>query len=284
MKNTNIKFISKNNNVRLFEEVGSQISRKFYRNIKANFISLKINDKEGEFNSIVNIGDIITIYYNIDDEIDWPLYPSSLDIAFEDDNYLVVNKRKGLLSISTKGEPYSLYQEVLFYLKSTNQELNCSLLNRLDKDTRGLVLVAKNRLAAYYMSPTHEHMERRYLCQCEGIFENKEGRIETYIDQLEDSHTRVISKDKGKIAISNYKVIKEYENSSLVEFILDTGRTHQIRLHTKYLNHPIIGDVLYGSGEYADGLQLCSYKIAFVNPFTNEKIERSILPDFVVKK
>lgn len=283
MKNTCINFIAKNENCRLAEEVGSQISRKFYRNLKANFLSLNINGEEGDWNSIVHCGDAITIYYMVDDEIDWPLYPSKLDVIFEDDNYLIVNKRKELLSIPTKGEPYSLYQEVLYYLKSTNQELNCSLLNRLDKDTRGLVLVAKNRLAAYYMSPTHEHMERRYLCLCEGIFDVKSGTIKTFIDKLDDSHTRVISHNSGKIAISHYRVIEEYKNSSLVEFVLETGRTHQIRLHTKYLSHPILGDILYGNGEYADGLELCSYKISFIHPFTNEKIEFEIKPNFIIE-
>ncbi len=264
-------FECQNDNIRLSEELKTHVSKKFYKNIKSTNAKILVNDIEIPTYKEIKKGDIITIFYEKEKEINWPLYYHDLDILFEDDNYLVVNKRSGLLSIPTKGCPYSLYQEVMYYLKSKNSNDNVSILNRLDKETCGLVVIAKNRLAAYKLEPTHEHMIRKYYALCEGIFEKKEGKIETYIEKDLNSNKRYVS-NTGKIAITNYKVIKEYDNKSLVEFVLETGRTHQIRVHSSYLNHPIIGDTLYGNFK-DDNLHLCSYYVEFLNPFSGKIVK-----------
>lgn len=266
-----MKFICENDNIELRNEIRNHVSKRFYKNIKSHNSIILVNNQPLEGYKVINKGDIITIEYDSLNEIKWDLYESKLDICYEDDNYLVVNKRPGLLSIPTMSEPYSLYQEVLYYLKTTNQELNVSILNRLDKETKGLCVIAKNRLAAYHMQPTHEKMIRKYKCLCEGVSIDDDGKIETFIDKEADSHKRFISMTNGKKAISNYKVIKRNNDSTLFEFILDTGRTHQIRLHSKYIGHPIIGDELYGK-EHADGLHLCSYYVEFKDPFSDNTI------------
>ncbi len=267
-------FECQNDNIRLSEELKTHVSKKFYKNIKSTNAKILVNDIEIPTYKEIKKGDIITIFYEKEKEINWPLYYHDLDILFEDDNYLVVNKRSGLLSIPTKGCPYSLYQEVMYYLKSKNSNDNVSILNRLDKETCGLVVIAKNRLAAYKLEPTHEHMIRKYYALCEGIFEKKEGKIETYIEKDLNSNKRYVS-NTGKIAITNYKVIKEYDNKSLVEFVLETGRTHQIRVHSSYLGHPIVGDILYGNSGISD-LHLCSYYVEFFNSFTNATVKCEI--------
>ena len=264
-------FECQNDNIRLSEELKTHVSKKFYKNIKSTNAKVLVNDIEIPTYKEIKKGDIITIFYEKEKEINWPLYYHDFDILFEDDNYLVVNKRSGLLSIPTKGCPYSLYQEVMYYLKNKNSNDNVSILNRLDKETCGLVVIAKNRLAAYKLEPTHEHMIRKYYALCEGIFEKREGKIETYIEKDLNSNKRYVS-NTGKIAITNYKVIKEYENKSLVEFVLETGRTHQIRVHSSYLNHPIIGDTLYGNFK-DDNLHLCSYYVEFLNPFSGKIVK-----------
>ena len=264
-------FVCQNDNVSLADELKAQISRKFYKNIRSTNAKILVNGKEMPTYKTINKGDEITIFYDKVKEINWPLYYHDFDILYEDNNYLVVDKRSDLLSIPTKGCPYSLYQEVMYYLKNKNDDDNVSILNRLDKDTCGLVVIAKNRLAAYKLEPTHLHMVRKYYALCEGIFDKKEGRIETFIEKDEETNKRFVS-NKGKIAITNYKVIKEENNNSLVEFVLETGRTHQIRVHSAYLNHPIVGDILYGNSKESD-LHLCSYYVEFLNPFTNRIIK-----------
>lgn len=254
------EFICENDNIRLSEELKKHVSKKFYKNLKSHNVIIYVNSEITKTYQIINLGDVINFNYSNDTEINWNLYESTLDIRYEDSDYLVVYKRGGLQSIPTKGNPYSLYQEVLYYLKSKNQELNVSILNRLDSATKGLVVIAKNRYAAYMLQPTHEKMIRKYIALCDGVFENNEGIIETFIDKEKNSNKRFVSKE-GKLAITNYKVIERFNDKTLVMFILKTGRTHQIRVHSKYINHPIVGDSLYSDGD--GDLKLFSYFVSF---------------------
>ena len=266
-----IEFIVNNDEIRLSEELKTHVSRKLYKHIKGYNCPILLNGELAKTFVLVHKGDKITIDYEKPKDIVWEIYESKLDIRYEDDNYLVVFKRSGLLSIPTKGNPKSLYQEVLYYLKENNNELNVSILNRLDKDTEGLVLIAKNTFAASKLQPTHLHMERKYLAMCHGIFDKKEDRIILYIKKNGDNFKRIVDKD-GKESITNYKVLKEIDGNSLVEFKLETGRTHQIRVTSSYLNHPLLGDKIYGNDDL-DILHLTSYYLSFINPFNNEKVE-----------
>lgn len=275
MSKLRLEFKCENDKIALRDELKLHVSKKFYKNIKSSKATILVNNNPIKLFEYINKGDIIIVDYIKDNEIEWDIYESNLDIIYEDSHYLVVNKRANLLSIPTKAEPYSLYQEVLYYLSKTNQDLSCSILNRLDKETKGLVVVAKDRLSAFYLQPTHEKMVRKYKCLCHGILENKEGRIENYINKSNESNKRYISLNEGKIAISNYTVLKEFDNISLVEFILDTGRTHQVRLHTSYIGHPILGDNMYGIEDNFK-LSLCSYYVKYIDPYTNEEKEFEI--------
>ncbi len=269
------KFVVINDNIRLSDELKLHISRRLYRGIKNKNTIFFVNNIETKLYMTVNKNDIITFEFDKERDINWELYDSKLDIYYEDDNYMIAYKKPNLLSIPTKGEPKSLFQEAIYYLKNNNDSTDISILNRLDKKTQGLVLIAKNPYAASLISPVHEKMERRYLALCSGIFENKYGTINLNIKKSEDSNKRIISLD-GQIAITHYKVLKELDGNSLVEFVLETGRTHQIRLHTSYIGHPIIGDDLYGDAKYDDKLYLLSYYIKFKNPFNDKNIEIKI--------
>nr|MDE6661335.1 RluA family pseudouridine synthase [Anaeroplasmataceae bacterium] len=218
----------------------------------------------------VSKGAVIQILYKtLDKEISWPKADKLPRIVYENEHYLIVNKEPNLLTIPTRGNPNSLYQQLIAYLGE--QEIH--ILNRLDKETSGLVVVAKDRYAASLLEPTHKHIVRKYLCLVEGNVVSS-GTIQNYIAKEEDSHKRYVSKE-GKLAISHYRVLETKEDSSLLEFVLETGRTHQIRVHTSHMGHPIIGDILYG-GKENSVLCLTSYTVQFQDPFTNEEVYCSI--------
>lgn len=277
-----IEIINENSLIRLSDLLKMKVSKKFYRRIKFLNIPIYVNGIVTPLYKEVKEGDKINFEIIDEKDIEWPLYESKIDIVYEDSNYLIINKRENLLSIPTKAEPKSVYQEALYYLKSTNQELNVSILNRLDKETSGLMVIAKNRIAANNLSPTHLKMERKYLCMVDGILEEKSGRIVNYIKRDNDSNKRIatnIEEADSKIAISNYRVIKEdlKNNTSILEFVLETGRTHQIRVHTSYLGHPIIGDKMYGK-RTSDIMYLHSYYVKYYDEFKKEYTEVLVYP------
>ena len=267
-----IKFIVENDNIRLSDELKLHISRRLYRSIKCNNAPILVNGVETKTFLLVNKGDEVSIIFDKNREINWDLYDSNLKVYFEDDNYLIVYKKEGILSIPTKAFPYSLYQEVIYYLKNKNESTDISILNRLDKDTKGLVLIAKNPYSASLMSPVHEHMERRYVALCSGVFKGNEGTISAKIKKVENQNKRIIAGD-GQIAITHYRVLDTIGDNTLVEFLLETGRTHQIRIHSAYIGHPIIGDTMYGDENSIDKLHLLSYYIKFENPYDKRIIE-----------
>ena len=144
-------------------------------------------------------------------------------------------------------------------------------------------MIAKNRIAANLMQPTHEKMERFYICKTHGLWDIKEGIIDNYIEKDINSNKRYIS-DHGKRAISYYKVIKEIDGNSYLMFHLKTGRTHQIRLHTSYMKHPIFGDTMYGIEDGSTIMALSSYKIKFHHPYLNKDIEIELKGEFEWEK
>lgn len=264
-----LEFICEADIIKLSEELKKHVSRKLYKNLKSSNTVFYVNGIATLGYKEIKKGDIISFEYNKESEINWDIYPSKIDVRYEDDDYLVIFKRGNLMSIPTKGCPFSVYQEVLYYLKEKNEVLNVSIINRLDRETKGLMVIAKNRYAAYMLEPTHLKMTRKYLALCEGIFDIKEGTINTLIDKCIDSNKRFVG-NTGKTAITHYKVIKELNGNSLVEFILDTGRTHQIRVHSAYIGHPIIGDSMYNNGD--GNLQLYSYQVIFNHYKLNKEI------------
>ena len=243
------------------------------------------NVKAGEK---VKTGQLVTFDFEEIKPLDATAQNIDFEIVYQDKDLLVINKPQGLVvhpCSSTKDG--TLVNGLLYKVKDLsgiNGVLRPGIVHRLDKNTSGLMLVAKNDKSHISLAEQIKNKicKRRYIALCDGVFKQDEGKIETYLGRSNSDRKKYAVSDKGKIAITEYKVLKRYSTKTLVEFELKTGRTHQIRVHCKYINHPIIGDDVYGRADKnLNGQLLHSYKIEFLHPITNEKMGFSIdLPDY----
>ena len=206
-----------------------------------------------------------------------------IDIVYEDKDMVVINKDPGVIVHPAQGfYTGTLVNAVLYHIKdlsTINGVIRPGIVHRLDKDTSGLIVIAKNDVAHVKLTDMFKDktIEKRYVCICKGNFKNQSGRIETLIGRdSRDRKKMAVVSENGKIAITNYEVIDSVDGFSLVEVGIETGRTHQIRVHMKSLNHPILGDETYGnSSELAKRQMLHSYYLKFLHPITG--IETVIL-------
>lgn len=210
------------------------------------------------------------------------------EIVYEDQDLAVINKPQGLVvhpCSSTKSG--TLVNGLLFKIKDLsgiNGQLRPGIVHRLDKDTSGLLLIAKNDMAHVSLAEQikNKTCHRNYLALLEGNLKDDEGRIETFIKRDPKDRKKMSVQTSGRNAITDYKVLKRFEKTCFVEFSLQTGRTHQIRVHSKYLNHPIVGDKTYGHEvKGLAGQLLHAYKISFVHPRTQQQMTfEAKLPDY----
>lgn len=209
------------------------------------------------------------------------------EIVYEDKDLVVVNKPQGLVvhpCNSTKSG--TLVNGLLARIKDLsgiNGELRPGIVHRLDKDTSGLLVVAKNDVAHVNLAEQikNKTCHRHYLALLEGHLRDNQGRIETYIKRDPKDRMKMSVQASGRIAITDFKVVKFFDDCCLVEFSLQTGRTHQIRVHAKHLGHPVVGDRLYGKERKSlAGQLLHAYKLSFVHPRTQKEMEfQAPLPD-----
>lgn len=251
------------------------VSRALARRIKL-YGKMYINGEIAKNYFLVKRHDKVILEYNEDMNEDINTVDYSLDILYEDEHLLVINKEKNLASQpSIKHQYDNLISYVKAYFIKKNINTNIHLVNRLDYATSGLIIIAKDGYTHHLMSKID--IERKYLAIVEGILEKKEDEINIKIGRVEEDSIKRWVMEDGKEAITLYRVIKENNDLgfSLVEATLKTGRTHQIRVSMAYLNHPVMGDKLYGSGE---DLKLHCYYLKFKNPYLDEYIELTCMP------
>ena len=233
--------------------------------IKLGFIYVN-NKKITKLPYILNIGDIITIDENI-------TTTNKFKIIYEDDNYLVVDKEAGLLTISTsnqnKNNEITLYRLVREYLNSKHEY--AFIVNRIDKETSGLVIFVKNESLKEKLQSNWNNIvkKRGYIAVVSGRI-TKEGRIENYLyeDKLTFSHSTKVG---GKKAITNYKPIKINDKYTMLDINIETGRKNQIRVHMTEMRHPIVGDKKYYSKDNSlKRLVLHHYEISLIDPITSK--------------
>ena len=241
-----------------------------------------VNGKKQKAGYKVKAGDEVEYTELVEPTINASPEDIKLDIVFENDNLLVVNKPSGMVVHPACGNyTGTLVNALANYtqsLSTINGEFRPGIVHRLDKDTSGLLLVAKNDFAHQSLAQQikTKTCKRYYIAVLEGNLKNDSGVIETNLARSTKNRKmiEVCENTKGKKAITLYKVIERLNGYSVVEFELKTGRTHQIRVHAKFLGHPVVGDMTYGFKTHKElnGQLLHAYKIEFFEPTTNEKI------------
>ena len=207
-----------------------------------------------------------------------------IDIVYEDEDIAVVNKPQGLTVHAGNGNlSGTLVNALLFRLRSLssiNGVVRPGIVHRIDKDTSGLLVVAKNDAAHLSLSEqiAKKTCRREYLALCEGIWKEECGTVDTYIGRHPTDRIKmaVLPEGKGRRAVTHYDVVKRYRRGyTLVHFSLETGRTHQIRVHCRYLGHPIVGDPVYGSKKQKfdlNGQLLHAFRLTLNHPRTGERM------------
>ena len=196
-----------------------------------------------------------------------------LEIIFEDEDILILNKPSGMpIHPSQNNYDNTLANAVAYYYESKNIPFIFRCTNRLDRDTTGLTVLAKNMVSANLLSEMvrNRTMHREYLAIVDGIIPDSQGTVTAPIARAADSTIeRCVNFEHGESAITHYQKLETSENNTLLLLALDTGRTHQIRVHMKYLGHPLIGDFLYNPDTRRISRQaLHSYRISFLHPIT----------------
>ena len=250
-----------------------------------------VNGVEQKCNYILKIGDEITLNIPEQKQIDAKPKDIPIDIVYEDDDLAVINKPQGLTVHAGNGTDDNTLVNALLYkldsLSGINGVLRPGIVHRIDKNTSGLLVVAKNDKAHIALAKQLEDKtcHRIYVALLEGIVKDDEGTIRTFIARDPKNRTKMAVSKSGRLAITHYKVVERFiKGYTLCEFSLETGRTHQIRVHAKYIGHPIVGDAEYGykSNKFnLKGQLLHAKKLEFVHPALNQKVSfEAPIPDY----
>ena len=270
-----------------------EIAKEYFKISDRLLIKLKknnrifLNNTSVYITSEININDIISFDINFDEESENIVSKNiPLDIIFEDENMLIVNKPSGIpVHPSILHYENSLSNGIKFYFDKINLKRKIRPVNRLDKDTSGIVIFAKNEYIQECLIKQMKSNQfvKEYLGIVDGYLNQISGTIDAPIARKEGSIIEREININGDHSVTHFVVIKQFEifssniNSniklSLVKFKLETGRTHQIRVHTKYIGHPLIGDSLYGKESCLISRQaLHSYKVSFIHPIKKENL------------
>lgn len=277
MNNDNIlKYTIQENNksVKGILSENLNFSRRLSRRLELND-KIFINGSVVRMNKRISQGDILTIEFD-EEEDEYNAVNIPIDIVYEDSDLLVVNKPPYIVVHPTKShQDNTIANGVAYYFKEKGIQRKVRLVNRLDMNTSGIVIIAKNPYAHNELSNQMKSntVDKYYYAIAEGIIEQDEGTINEPITRFNPEDIIRIVHPSGKECITHYKVEKRMNNMTLVRLKLETGRTHQIRVHLKHIGHPIVGDTLYGNESSLINRQaLHCHEMKFRQPLTGEEI------------
>ena len=256
------------------------ISSRLLLKLKKNN-SVYLNNSICNLNDLVSVGDTVSFCLNYEEDNSNIVATNiPLNIVYEDECLLIINKPPNIaIHPSMLHYDNSLSNGVKYYFNLIGLHKKIRPVNRLDRNTSGLVIFAKNEYVQEFLIKEMQSktFSKEYLAILEGILDKKQGTINAPIARKKDSIIERCIDNSGDNSITHYKVLKEFDNFSLVNFKLETGRTHQIRVHSSYIGHPILGDDLYGNKSNLINRQaLHSYKISFIHPKTRRKMHFEI--------
>ena len=248
-----------------------------------------VNEKQVKSSYILKENDVIS--FNIEEKIDTDIEPENipLDIVYEDNDVIIVNKKNGMVVHPAPGNNHGTLVNALLYhsknLSKVNGEFRPGIVHRIDAYTTGLLMVAKNDRAHEILAKQLEEKTttRKYVALVWGVIEHDTGTIDAPIGRDEkDRKKMAVTSLNSKKAITHFRVLERYKNASLIELQLETGRTHQIRVHMNYIGYPVVNDPVYGRRKLInnDGQCLHAKTLGFVHPTTGKYMEfTSELPD-----
>ena len=241
--------------------------------------NILVNEKEEKSSYKVRVDDEITLNY-VETENHLEPEKMDLDIIYEDSDILVINKQNGLVVHPAPGNYNHTLANALSYYSDTlsdiNGEFRPGIVHRIDAYTTGLLVVAKNNKAHEFLASelASKNIKRTYEALVWGIIKEDTGTIDAPIGRDPKDRKKMAVVANGKNAITNFKVLARFKRTTLLEIELETGRTHQIRVHMNYLNHPVVNDPVYGNYPKIDetGQVLHAKKLELTHPTTKEKM------------
>lgn len=252
---------------------------KIEKHIKAGHVT--VNDEIIKKNYVVKVGDIIVVDDFEEEVCDILEEDIPLDIVYEDDDVIVVNKPNHMVVHPAVGNyEHTLVNALMFHSKNLshiNGEFRPGIVHRIDKDTTGLLVIAKNDKAHVELARQLEEKttKRKYVALVHGIVKSDTATINAPIGRDKTDRKKMCVIEDGKNAVTHLKVLERYENATLVELSLETGRTHQIRVHMNYIGHPVVNDPIYGRRKIIDDSGQCLHAkmLGFNHPKTHEYME-----------
>lgn len=256
-----------------------------------NSENILVNGKKTKSSYKLNLNDIVTIIKEEPKEVEIKPENIPLDIIYEDNDILVVNKQKGLVVHPGNGNPDgTLVNAVMAKCKGSlsgiGGEIRPGIVHRIDKDTSGLLIVAKNDKAHVNMSEqikNHE-VKKTYIALVRGKIKENNATIDMPISRSTKDRTKMAVSKNGKNAVTHIKVLERFNNYTLLEVNIETGRTHQIRVHLSQIGFPIVGDYVYSNGKNpfgVEGQMLHSYRLEFKHPITGKQMDlKAELPKY----